>query len=139
MIHCNKIFVFSSVTVELPSKVGRKLLRRLIQDEPQTDDLKNQEKENEPHQSALSPVVIGMGIPGILVLCCSFLCPCFRAKSKEADHSVLPKEHISGKLGTSQAWSFQFCDKNHANACAIDFLNNITRKLSMLMSSLHVH
>nr|XP_043627622.1 calmodulin-binding receptor-like cytoplasmic kinase 3 isoform X2 [Erigeron canadensis] len=32
---------------------------------------------------------------GVLVLCCSFLCPCFRSKKKDTTHTVLAKEPSS--------------------------------------------
>ncbi|XP_034700431.1 calmodulin-binding receptor-like cytoplasmic kinase 3 isoform X1 [Vitis riparia] len=81
--------------VELPANAGRKILRRLIQEESTIDDLNNHERETKHRKSASSPKVIAMAVPGILVLCCSLLCPCFRAKRKETDHAVLSKEPIS--------------------------------------------
>ena len=98
------------MAVELPANAGRKFLRRLIQEESTIDNLNNHERETKHRKSASSPKVIAMAVPGILVLCCSLLCPCFRAKRKETDHAVLSKEPISSKLETSYAWSFQFCD-----------------------------
>ncbi|KAL6331502.1 hypothetical protein AAG906_011442 [Vitis piasezkii] len=76
-------------------KRRKKILRRLIQEESTIDNLNNHERETKHRKSASSPKVIAMAVPGILVLCCSLLCPCFRAKRKETDHAVLSKEPIS--------------------------------------------
>ena len=100
------------MAVELPSKEGRKPLKRLIQEESTIDNPDNHERESKPRKSSVSPKVIAMAVPGILVLCCGFLCPCFRAKRKETDHAALANEPISGQSETSCAWSFQFCDQN---------------------------
>lgn len=100
------------MAVELPSDEGSKPLRRLIQEESAIDNLDNHGRESKSRKSAISPKVIGMAFPGILVLCCSFLCPCFRAKRKETEDGVLANEPVSGKSETSCAWSFQICDRN---------------------------
>ncbi|KAJ9688757.1 hypothetical protein PVL29_014420 [Vitis rotundifolia] len=46
-----------------------------------------------------------MAVPGILVLCCSLLCPCFRAKRKETDHAVLSKEPTSNSISSFEVIS----------------------------------
>ncbi|RVX05213.1 Calmodulin-binding receptor-like cytoplasmic kinase 3 [Vitis vinifera] len=56
--------------VELPANAGRKILRRLIQEESTIDNLNNHERETKHRKSASSPKVIAMAVPGILVLCC---------------------------------------------------------------------
>ncbi|KAL6534896.1 hypothetical protein OROGR_013571 [Orobanche gracilis] len=42
--------------------------------------------------STLKPKMLAMGIPAFFLLCCSLLCPCFQARKRDAEHTILTKE-----------------------------------------------
>ena len=53
-------------------------------------DLSDEEKKE---YTSSEPQNIPLAIPGMLLLCCGVLCPCFHAKRKEkSEHSVLDRE-----------------------------------------------
>lgn len=79
---------------ELPSETARKLLQRVITVETTKHQTGLSDEEND-HKPVLRPKNLAMAVPGMFVLCCAFLCPCFRAKRKEAEHAVLSKEPVS--------------------------------------------
>ncbi|KAK9268832.1 hypothetical protein L1049_000596 [Liquidambar formosana] len=72
--------------VDSPFKTGRKVLQKEVREE--TTPLDNEHG----HKSILTPKMVAIGGPGILILCCSFLCPCFRTRRKETSHTVLSKD-----------------------------------------------
>lgn len=55
-------------------------------------------EEKHTHSFPLAPKKIAMAIPGLFLLCCGLLCPCFQAKRKETDHAALAKEPNSSEL-----------------------------------------
>ncbi|URD75811.1 STYKc [Musa troglodytarum] len=60
-------------------------------------DLSDEEKKE---YTSSEPQNIPLAIPGMLLLCCGVLCPCFHAKRKEkSEHSVLDRELKSGEGG----------------------------------------
>lgn len=81
---------------ELPSESARKLLQRVITVETTKHQTSLSDEEND-HKPVLRPNHLAMAVPGMFVLCCAFLCPCFRAKRKEAEHAVLSKEPVSSE------------------------------------------
>lgn len=73
------------------SSGGRKLLQNAVRRGSAGD-----KKEVEDHEnSIIAHKYLVVGIPGIFVLCCAFLCPCFRSTKKETAHTVLSKEPVS--------------------------------------------
>lgn len=88
---------------ELPLEAARKLLQGSITVETSKHHKSLPVEENE-HKPVLNPKSLAMAVPGMFVLCCAFLCPCFRARRKESEHTVLSKEPVSSefkkKLGT---------------------------------------
>ncbi|KAL7168471.1 hypothetical protein ACSBR2_038833 [Camellia fascicularis] len=83
---------------ELPLKAGRKFLLNVVREESARHNfLQNSQpsEEKDAHKSLLTPKNLAIAIPGFFVLCCSFLCPCFRARRKPTTHTVLSKDPIS--------------------------------------------
>ncbi|KAI8570655.1 hypothetical protein RHMOL_Rhmol01G0052700 [Rhododendron molle] len=79
---------------ELPSNPGRKFLHKLVREESARHSfLENSQptQERDTQKSLLAPKM-AVAASGMFVLCCSFLCPCFRARRKQADHPVLTKD-----------------------------------------------
>lgn len=78
--------------------LGRKFLNKLNIEEYKRRNLQNSEpnkKEND-RKSLLTPKTMAVAAPvGFFIICCSFLCPCFRAKRKQTEHSVISKERHS--------------------------------------------
>ncbi|KAK1400060.1 Protein kinase domain-containing protein [Heracleum sosnowskyi] len=80
---------------ELPLESARKPLQRVITVETTKHQTSLSDEEND-HKPVLRPKNLAMAVPGMFVLCCAFLCPCFRARRKEAEHAaVLSKEPVS--------------------------------------------
>ncbi|CAK9156484.1 unnamed protein product, partial [Ilex paraguariensis] len=52
-------------------------------------------KEKDTHKSLLTTNRLAMAVPGVFILCCSLLCPCFRARRRDTSHVVLVKEQSS--------------------------------------------
>lgn len=81
-------------TDELPLNPGRKFLHKLVREESaRRNFLENSQptEERDSQKSLLAPKM-AVGALGMIMLCCSFLCPCFRARRKQADHTVLTKD-----------------------------------------------
>ncbi|KAF7154241.1 hypothetical protein RHSIM_Rhsim01G0060300 [Rhododendron simsii] len=79
---------------ELPLNPGRKFLHKLVREESaRRNFLENSQptEERDSQKSLLAPKM-AVGALGMIMLCCSFLCPCFRARRKQADHTVLTKD-----------------------------------------------
>eukprot|EP00262_Sarcandra_glabra_P004125 TRINITY_DN1510_c0_g2_i1.p1 TRINITY_DN1510_c0_g2~~TRINITY_DN1510_c0_g2_i1.p1 ORF type:complete len:531 (-),score=79.01 TRINITY_DN1510_c0_g2_i1:540-2132(-) len=81
--------------VEVPLRAGRKLLPQLTMNESIIHNVggKNQSGD-EHHQHAYSsvPKNLAMAIPGMFLLSCALVCPCFRARKKETAHTDLTKD-----------------------------------------------
>ncbi|XP_068641802.1 calmodulin-binding receptor-like cytoplasmic kinase 3 isoform X2 [Aristolochia californica] len=80
-------------------RTKRKLLLHL------TNDKKSHQVSKEKKQEHLPvPMKAVMAISGIFLVCCTFLCPCFRTRRKETSHNPLPKDPSSvSSLGASSA------------------------------------
>ncbi|KAG5564344.1 hypothetical protein RHGRI_000517 [Rhododendron griersonianum] len=79
---------------ELPLDPGRKFLHKLVREESARHNfLENSQptEERDTQKSLLAPKM-AVAASGMFILCCSFLCPCFRARRKQADHTVLTKD-----------------------------------------------
>ncbi|KAG6413786.1 hypothetical protein SASPL_126501 [Salvia splendens] len=73
---------------------GRKSLHTVARDgysEIGTDKttLGREEKYDNP---ILKPKMLAMAVPAFFLLCCTLICPCFQARKKDTDHTVLSKE-----------------------------------------------
>lgn len=79
---------------ELPLDAARKLLQKVVTVKTTKHQTSQQSKEND-HKPVLRPKNLAVAVPGMFVLCCAFLCPCFRARRKEAEHNMLSKEPVS--------------------------------------------
>ena len=56
------------------------------------------EEEKQEHTFSSEPQNIPFAVPGMLLLCCGVLCPCFHAKRKEeSEHSVLDRQQNSSE------------------------------------------
>ncbi|XP_047942394.1 calmodulin-binding receptor-like cytoplasmic kinase 3 [Salvia hispanica] len=76
---------------------GRKSLHTVVRDgyseiDSDKTTLGRKEKYDNP---LLKPKVLAMAVPAFFLLCCTLICPCFQARKKDTDHTVLSKEPIS--------------------------------------------
>ncbi|XP_072970488.1 calmodulin-binding receptor-like cytoplasmic kinase 3 [Typha angustifolia] len=88
-----------TTTVDLHRKAARKLLRHLSVNASNLDYPSNEKdhfQENAQGHNVYSdsePDNHPLAVPGIILLCCGLLCPCFHPKRKEAsEHNVLPNQ-----------------------------------------------
>lgn len=51
--------------------------------------------KKETQKSVFRTKYSAMAAPALLLLCCSFLCPCFRSRRKDTDSSILVRESNS--------------------------------------------
>lgn len=80
---------FLSVSVNLPSKAGRKLLQK---------DLNNN-STSQGDSKQVSSSQVGIFAGGALLVCCAVVCPCFYGKRRKAtSHAVLEKDPNSSEL-----------------------------------------
>ncbi|XP_058181603.1 calmodulin-binding receptor-like cytoplasmic kinase 3 isoform X2 [Rhododendron vialii] len=81
-------------TDELPLNPGRKFLHKLVREESARHNFLENSQPTEERDAQKSLLVPKMAVAasGMFVLCCIFLCPCFRARRKQADHTVLTKD-----------------------------------------------
>lgn len=78
--------------VSLPSKAGRKLLQK---------DLNNNSM-SQGDSKQVSSSQVGIFAGGALLVCCAVVCPCFYGKRRKAtSHAVLEKDPNSMELGSS--------------------------------------
>lgn len=87
--------------MEFPHGSGRKLLPSLTTNATAIHKLvQTSQSREEKHTtfSLLAEKKIAVAIPGMFLLCCGLLCPCFQAKRKETDHAALPKDPNSSEL-----------------------------------------
>lgn len=82
---------------EQPLETARKLLQKVTTVETTKHQTSLSDAEND-HKPVLRPKNLAIAVPGMFVLCCAFLCPCFRARRKEAEHAVLSKEPVSSEF-----------------------------------------
>ncbi|GAB2289172.1 hypothetical protein Dimus_023475 [Dionaea muscipula] len=92
----NTICALDLSAVRLSYEPSRKLL--LSRDKEAT--LSRQVGRQNRKHTFISPV-IGMAIPGVFLLCCVFLCPCFQSRRKEIEKTVLPNEPTSTNSASS--------------------------------------
>ncbi|CAL9136850.1 unnamed protein product [Musa acuminata var. zebrina] len=60
------------------------------------------EEEKQEYTFSSEPQNIPLAVPGMLLLCCGVLCPCFHAKRKEeSEHSVLDRQQNSMDITSS--------------------------------------
>jgi len=59
---------------------GRKLLHQLSANISRPDQSRRKDQHEE---KTLAPAKVAMAIPGVFLLCCALMCPCFRSKKKE--------------------------------------------------------
>ncbi|GAB2300288.1 hypothetical protein Dimus_034324 [Dionaea muscipula] len=83
----NTSCVFDLSTATLPFEPSRKLL--LNRDK---ESALSPQDAPENHKYTLSSPVVGMAIPGLVILGCVFLCPCFQSRRKESEETVLRNE-----------------------------------------------
>lgn len=83
--HCNVVDRFSD---------GRRILQNLDTEETVGEERESKRTKGD-QESLFRTKYLVMGGSGILILCCSFLCPCFRSRRKETSHTVLAKEPSS--------------------------------------------
>ncbi|XP_022886203.1 calmodulin-binding receptor-like cytoplasmic kinase 3 [Olea europaea var. sylvestris] len=80
---------------ELHLEVGRKLLQSVVREGSKKHDfdkaspLKGDEYANNP---ILSPKILAVAVPAFFILCCALLCPCFQARKRGLERTVLSKE-----------------------------------------------
>lgn len=79
----------------LPVEPGRRILRNVIREETPGRQTSEPEITKDGQNSLLTPRNLSIAVPGFFLLCCSFLCPCFRARKRETGHNVLSKEQSS--------------------------------------------
>lgn len=89
---------------ELPSKAGRISVNELNNKEYERRNLQSNgnNRKEDAHKSLLTAKTLAVAAPaGFFIICCSFLCPCLRARRKQTEHSVLSKEMCSIDSGSS--------------------------------------
>ncbi|KAK9697986.1 hypothetical protein RND81_08G074900 [Saponaria officinalis] len=74
------------LALEVVSEAGRKLLVSRIKEEAISPIAHLGKDENGDHYP-FSTKIAAMAIPGVLLLCCMFICPCFQQKKKDV-HSA---------------------------------------------------
>ncbi|XP_059635171.1 calmodulin-binding receptor-like cytoplasmic kinase 3 [Cornus florida] len=104
--HANHCFITENVRIrycgldhsldELTLKSGRKFLQKVVREESTKHDSNqiSHSEDRDAHKSPLTTKKLAIALPGIFVLCCSLLCPCFRTKRKDEAH-ILAKDPSS--------------------------------------------
>ncbi|KAM7508260.1 hypothetical protein LguiA_018713 [Lonicera macranthoides] len=80
---------------ELPLQAGRKVLQNVVRKDTTGKQKIQTNQAKDDKKSPLAPKYLAMAVPGIFVLCCVFLCPCFQSRRKQAAHTVLSKDPVS--------------------------------------------
>ncbi|KAL3623973.1 hypothetical protein CASFOL_032789 [Castilleja foliolosa] len=66
------------------------------------DDDNTFRNENGKYDNSISkPEMLAMGVPAFFLFCCALLCPCFQAKTKDTEQTVLTKDPNSMDLASS--------------------------------------
>ncbi|GAB4828235.1 hypothetical protein Ancab_035147 [Ancistrocladus abbreviatus] len=73
---------------------GRKLLRSSVKNDATSPQSGPQDPKNDC-QFTHNEKIMGMAVPGMLIVACIILCPCCRAKRKESEETVHQKELTS--------------------------------------------
>jgi len=105
-IQLSTVNISSSCTVVLaadsPLKPERSLLQKEVREESPSHDL----SQDTPKEKTLSPPYkAGIGAAGVIVMCCTFLCPCLYKKKKATTHTVLEKDPKSSESKMIQSTS----------------------------------
>lgn len=104
--------ISSSFTVVLaadsPLKPERSLLQKEVREEStshdRSQDTSKEKKDDDPE--TLSPIYkAGIGAAGVVVMCCTFLCPCLYKKKKATPNTVLEKDPKSSESKMIQSAS----------------------------------
>ncbi|KAG1327893.1 calmodulin-binding receptor-like cytoplasmic kinase 3 [Cocos nucifera] len=100
--YCNRDFSVSAhlesdiVSVDLLRWKGRKLLLQPLAKGTIPDKLGKMSQTQEKHRHNdfdLAPDHLMLAVPGIFLLCCAVLCPCFHTKRKDvSEHPVLARD-----------------------------------------------
>ncbi|XP_027067028.1 calmodulin-binding receptor-like cytoplasmic kinase 3 [Coffea arabica] len=78
---------------ELPFRAGRKILKEGVREESMEDHFKTQQMEDKEAKYVIfTPKNLAMAAPGVLLLCCGLVCPCFRPRRKESSVPVFEKD-----------------------------------------------
>ncbi|XP_073018262.1 calmodulin-binding receptor-like cytoplasmic kinase 3 isoform X1 [Primulina eburnea] len=80
---------------KLHLQVGRKFLKTVVREESgghDNNETSQHGKDNHTETSLLNPKMLAMAVPVFCVLSCVLLCPCFQARKRETEHTVLSKE-----------------------------------------------
>lgn len=86
--YCNREFSShrSAIPEDILQRTGRKLLHQLSTNAsaPQGNS------KNQKGEKSLMPAKMALAVPGIFLLCCALICPCFHAKKKESsEHNIM--------------------------------------------------
>ncbi|KAI3805407.1 hypothetical protein L1987_27760 [Smallanthus sonchifolius] len=99
LYHANRCFINRNVGSHCyevdRSSGGRRILQNLVKDGSLEREEKESKKTKDDKDFNIKTKYLVMGASGFLVLCCAFLCPCFRSKKKDMAHTVLAKEPSS--------------------------------------------
>ncbi|CAI9779686.1 unnamed protein product [Fraxinus pennsylvanica] len=98
-LHSILIFIQeSSLTEEVSSESGRKLLQNLIREGSTENGFQQKSqgrKDRYASNSILTSKELYMAVPVFFLLCCAVLCPCFRARKKGTQNADLDEEKNS--------------------------------------------
>ncbi|XP_026447965.1 calmodulin-binding receptor-like cytoplasmic kinase 3 [Papaver somniferum] len=97
--HCD----FKISSGGLPQKVRRKFLlgsTRDISAANQADQKKTSAEEKHSGNTLLTTKTVGMAVAGMFLLCCSFICPCFRSRKKDISEVGLTKDHSTNSTSS---------------------------------------
>ncbi|XP_011020207.1 PREDICTED: calmodulin-binding receptor-like cytoplasmic kinase 3 isoform X1 [Populus euphratica] len=72
-----------------PLKPERSLLQKEVREESTSHDLS---QDTSKEKTLSPPYKAGIGAAGVLVMCCTFLCPCLYKTKKATTHTVLEKD-----------------------------------------------
>ncbi|GFP83611.1 calmodulin-binding receptor-like cytoplasmic kinase 3 [Phtheirospermum japonicum] len=83
-----------SVGDKLPFVAGRKSVKTVVREGSSRIDDDNTFKDGKDNydNSILKPEMLAMGVPAFFLFCCALLCPCFQARKKDTEHTVLTRE-----------------------------------------------
>ncbi|KAL3840749.1 hypothetical protein ACJIZ3_025340 [Penstemon smallii] len=81
---------------KLPLLAGRKSLKTVIRGVSSSGNVNNvtsqDGKDKSTKNSLLRPKTLAMAVPAFFLLCCVLICPCFKARKTDTEHTVLSKE-----------------------------------------------
>ncbi|PIA42315.1 hypothetical protein AQUCO_02000038v1 [Aquilegia coerulea] len=82
----------------MPQKAGRKVLLSSEEKESNSENIGQKGHPRTDNHGSISlahPKIVGMAAPGMFILCCSLLCPCFRSRKKEPSRAILTNNSSS--------------------------------------------